>query len=275
MINLTPEQIAAAKANNLEAVTAVLAETEERVQQLARKYAMTGGRLDADLVEDLAQVGRIAVWEAVARFDGESVAQFFTFIDRTVSGKLSDERRTATRQGVTMQAAKDFETALSMAAGDPYEAERLAVMSEAMGARRMSPEMAYAARLSWQGTDSLDAPLPFRNSDGEGGTSTLADRLVTDDMPDDLVTDRDRENARQRAIRGYVHAALGKLGDKARAILRGTYGIDGPTPYFGTENEAEFAAFLGMPRENLRSQRAKAHARFAEIYLKGEHNLAA
>lgn len=273
MINLTPEQIAAAKANDLAAVTAVLAETEERVLQLARRYATTAGRLDADLMDDLAQVGRVAVWECIARFDGESVAQFFTFVDRTVAGTLNDERRVETRTGVSQQVAKDFERALSMAAGDPYEAERLAVMSEAMGARRMTPETAYAARLSWQGSERLDARVIGQED------STLGDTLAyegTYGVPDDLVTDRDRETARQREIKGYVHAALGKLGDKARNILKGTYGIDGPVPYYGSENEAEFCAFLGIPRlTDLRSQRAKAKARFAEVYLKGEHHLAA
>jgi RNA polymerase sigma factor (sigma-70 family) len=275
MIDLTFEQIAAAKANELEAVTAVLAETEARVQQLARRYATVNGWLDADLMEDFAQIGRVAVWQAVARFEGESVAQFFTYIDRTVSGVLADERRTETRQGVSEMAAKDFETALRMAGGDPYEAERLVTMAEAMGARRMSPEMAFAARLSWQGADRLDAP-----AGGEGGQdTTLGDTLTyagTYGVPDDLITDRDRETARQREIKGYVHAALGKLGDRARNILKGTYGIDGAVPYFGNENEAEFCAFLGIPRQtDLRSQRSKAKARFAEVYLKGENSLAA
>jgi DNA-directed RNA polymerase specialized sigma subunit len=273
MIDLTPEQISAAKANDLEAVSAVLAETEERVLQHARHYATVGGRLDHSLMEDLAQVGRVAVWQAVARFEGDTVAQFFTYIDRTVSGALGEERRAVTRPGVTQQAAKDFEKALTMAAGDPHEAERLAVMSEAMGPRRMSPEMAHAARLSWQGVEYLDAPVSGINTNADGAIGTLGDRFESDlGLPDDLVTDKDRENARQREIKGYVHATLGKLGDKARSILTGTFGIDGPTPYFGSDNEAEFAAYLGMPRlTDLRSQRSKALSRFAELYLKGEH----
>lgn len=68
MIDLTAQQIADAKANDLSAVSAVIQATEERVLQLAAKYATTGGKFDRDLSEDLAQTGRIAVWESIARF---------------------------------------------------------------------------------------------------------------------------------------------------------------------------------------------------------------
>lgn len=260
MIQLTAQQLADAKANDLAAVTAVLAETEERVLQIANKHAMTGGRLDAQLAEDLAQIGRIAVWECISTFQGSSVAEFFTYMDRTVGGALSNERKVATRQGVSRSVSEYFETALAHAGGDPYEAQQMVTRADVMGARKMSPETAYAARLAWQGCAALDAPL------ADSG-ACLADTLVADTLEDA----REAVTARQRETAKAVHRTLDKLGVQARSILKGTYGIDGPTPYFGTENEEDFADYLGMARtSDLRAQRSKAKARFRTVYLAGE-----
>jgi hypothetical protein len=156
--------------------------------------------------------------------------------------------------------AQEFETALRATSGDPYEAERYAA-SPAMGKRALSRETAYAARLSWQGVASLDAPL--RGEDA--GT-------IGDTIPAEFVTSKDRENARQRAIRAAVHAAMKRLSPRASAILAGTYGIDdGHTPYFGTEFEADFAEFVGVANAKyLQAQRTKAHSRFEVVYLAGE-----
>lgn len=265
MIQLTAQQLADAKANDLAAVTAVLAETEERVLQIANKHAMTGGRLDAQLAEDLAQIGRIAVWECISTFQGSSVAEFFTYMDRTVGGALSNERKVATRQGVSRSVSEYFETALAHAGGDPYEAQQMVTRADVMGARKMSPETAYAARLAWQGCAALDAPMPGHD-DADGGL-TLAGTLVCDTLEEAS----DAVRARQRETAKVVHRTLDKLGAQARSILKGTYGIDGPTPYFGTENEEDFAAYLGMARtSDLRAQRSKAKARFRTVYLAGE-----
>jgi RNA polymerase sigma factor (sigma-70 family) len=259
MIDLTNEQIAAAKANDTDAVTAVIRATDERVVQLARKYATTGGYTNADLAEELAQIGRVAVWECISRFAGEDVAQFFTYMDSTVSGTLSDARRADQRHGVSSQAAKDFEAALRMAGGDPYEAQHLAA-SAAMGKRRMSPDMAHAARLSWQGEECLDAPA----RDAEGTTlSALIDERYG--VPADLVEPSDLERERRAATRDRVHDTLGRMGAGQRDILKGTFGIS-PAPYFGTDNEDDLADYAGCARSQVRANRVKAKARFEALY---------
>ncbi|MGY1436669.1 sigma-70 family RNA polymerase sigma factor [Streptomyces reniochalinae] len=266
MLNLTEAQIAAAKNNDAAAVAQVVAETDERVTQLARKYATTGGFTDYALMDDLAQTGRIELWQAIARFEGESVAQFFTFIDRTLNGVMSNERRAQTRHGVSESIAKEFERALTMANGDPYEAERIAADAEHMGKRRMSEEMAYAARLSWQGLDSLDTRA---TTDDEDDT-TIGDRLLsTIGLPDDLIEPRDIETARQRDTRRNVHDALNKMGKKSADILRGTYGIAPAPMAFGTENEDLLADWVGMAKSLVRQNRSKAKTRFRDVYLKG------
>jgi RNA polymerase sigma factor (sigma-70 family) len=283
MIDLTAEQISAAKANDLTAVTAVIEATEERVMQLARKYAANGAYVDDALVEDLAQVGRIAVWQAIGRFEGKDVAQFFTFIDRTLNGALSDERRTLTRSGVSPQAVKDFETALTVAAGDPYEAQRLVCTADVMGARKMSPELAYAARMAWQGATSIDHQFHSPKGSGyrEGNPEsdkamTPAQFLVSEiGIPEDLLTTADVVSARQREVRKTVHATLDKLSDRMSGVLRRDYGFrdvphytDGTKASVGSADE-EMAADMGVTVYQLQQARTKGKARFRELYLKG------
>lgn len=275
MIDLTPEQIAAAKGGDLTATTAVIRATEERVLQLARRHATTGGYTDNDLAEDLAQIGRIAVWECLERFEAPyDVAMFFVFMDSTVSGTLSNARRSTQRQGVTQQAAKDFETALRLSGGEPYEAEKFAA-TDGMGARKMSPEMAYAARMSWQGLDYLDAPYQPGNGSGEraGGNDrdvSLGEHLSsTYGVPDDLIEPEDIDAARRAATKERVHGTLAKMGQGQRDILKGTFGIS-PAPFFGTDNEDELADYARCARSQVRANRKKAKDRFRDLYPMGE-----
>ncbi|QBZ73408.1 DNA binding protein [Streptomyces phage Heather] len=264
MINLTAQQIAAAQNNDLSAVSAVIEATEERVSQLARRYATTGGRTDADLMDDLAQVGRVAVWEGLSRFNGSSVAEFFTFMDRTVSGKLSDERKTVTRQGVSRSIAAEFEKALSMAAGDPYEAERLCTLHEVMGKNRMTAETAYAARISWQGAEYLDAPV---GGDGDGPTSTLADRL-NDTYEIARAEANDELSARQRENKRRVHETLDLLPTEQEALLSAEYGI-GDFPCIGADDYRGLAEVAGISPTAVESVRDEAVKNFKTLYLGG------
>lgn len=277
MIDLTFEQITAAKANDLDAVTAVITATEDRVQQIARKAATSSAMTNLSQIDDYAQQGRIAVWEALARFEGNSVAQFFSFIDMTVKGTLARGRRTETRQGVSEAASYDFESALRLANGDAYEAQRIASDVTVVGKRRMSPEMALAARLSWQGVEYLDAPA-YGGEDGEDVpslASIMADALA---MPEDLIEVTDMERERKRLIAERVHATLAKMGKQAANILRAAHGFPGHT-YYPLINEkldvAPIARDLGMDPAQLKSQYSKAKDRFEVLWLKGETQYAA
>ncbi|MER5638403.1 sigma factor [Kitasatospora sp. NPDC002227] len=271
MIDLTEQQIADAKNNEIDAVTAVVQATEERVMQLARHYSETSRRVDAELMEDLAQVGRIAVWEGLSRFRGATVAEFFTFMDRTVKGAMSDARKEETRQGVSRSVAADFERALSLAGGDPYEAEYLVTTTEAMGARRMTAETAYAARLSYMGVQYLDAPLsacrtgygkdtPDARSVGEW----LSERLA---VPADLLESSDFERDRRDRTRDRVHCTLGQMGEQQRHVLMALAGVD-PVPYYGTEHDGQLAADMGLPQHRMSVIRSKGKDRFAQLWEK-------
>lgn len=267
MISLTMQQISDAQANELDAVTAVLREMEHRVSNLARKAATGAGGNSASLIEEFEQVGRIAVWESLTRFEGVSVAEFFTYMSQKIWSAIESSRIAETRQGVSGPAARDFETALVAVGGDPIAAERHAA-SGAMGARKMSPEMAHAARLSWSGAASLDMPINGGQRAEAGVVETLGDKLAST-LPADLETPQDRESARQRAIKDAVHTTLGKMGAKARAILSGTYGIAGPTPYFGEGSDGELAEYLGVSTQQIYGQRRNAKVRFRTLYIAG------
>jgi RNA polymerase sigma factor (sigma-70 family) len=265
VINLTEQQIADARDNDLTAVSAVVEATEERVQQLARRYATGSGRTDLDLAEDLAQTGRVAVWEALSRFKGSSVAEFFVFVDRTVQGVMSDARKVETRPGVTRSIASEFERALSIAEGDPYEAEKVA-QSDVMGSKRMSADMAYAARLSWQGVDYLDAPA---GNDG-GAYMTLLDKVAeTVGVSADLVEPGDYATARRNETREKVNAVLDRMGRQQQIVLKARTGID-PVGFYGKTNDDELAADFDIPRHRIKVIRALGRARFAELWNDAE-----
>ena len=268
MIDLTEQQIADAKTNDIAAVTAVVKATEERVTQLATRYASGAGRTDPELVEDLAQVGRIAVWEGLARFRGTTVAEFFTFMDKTVKGAMSDERKEETRQGVSRAVAADFERALSLAEGDPYEAEFLVTTTEAMGVRRMTAETAYAARLAYQGLEYLDAPVKGSESDNPGDYATLADTIVSKTgIPEELLESADFVSERRNRTREKVHGTLGQMGEQQRHVLMALTGVD-PVGFYGTDNDDELAADMGLPRARMSVIRSKGKDRFAALWLK-------
>ncbi|MFF4408098.1 sigma-70 family RNA polymerase sigma factor [Streptomyces sp. NPDC001404] len=266
MTYLTADQIKAAKNNEIDAVTAVIAATEELVTSKARRYATGNGWTDSALAEDLAQTGRIAVWEALAKFEGETPAQFMTYLDRTLHGVLNRARWDETRQGVSRAVAETFERALTLAAGDPYEAERLAT-TDALGTHKMRPDLAYAARVSWQGLVWIDIPAG-EDDDGEGVTlgAALASEIG---IPEDLLEPRDVETHRRKVVREQVHGTLGQLSERMRHVLKATHGISPVAQYGAGDHDDELAADMGLTPYQVQQARTKGGARFAALYLQG------
>ncbi|MFD5644920.1 sigma factor [Streptomyces anulatus] len=268
MVELTDEQITAAKANDITAVTAIIEATEERVRQIAWPHATRVGTHDAALFEELIQVGRVAVWEALTRFEGDTAAQFFAFMNSTVKGKLSDERRRQTRQGVSQSAAARFEMALSLCDGKPFDAEKYVADRAHMHDRAMSPELARAARLSWQGQE----PLSMREGEicaGVDGSTRLS--FLTSDVgvPDDLIEPRDVISAERRIVVDRVRETLDALPTQQEAALSSYYGI-GDYPDFGAADDARgIAAVADVPVGAVESLLEHAHDAFRTAYLGG------
>lgn len=155
MTDITIETIRAAQNHDLDAVSAVAAATEPRVLYYAREAA----RGDAALADDLAQDGRLAVWSGLDRFSGDTVGEFFSYVNTTLRGTVSNHRQSYGREGVTRAATERFEAAVSIAKGDTAVAERIVQDAEVMGGqfRTLSADLARSARLAYQGASSVDA----------------------------------------------------------------------------------------------------------------------
>ncbi|GGR71232.1 hypothetical protein GCM10010252_06910 [Streptomyces aureoverticillatus] len=267
MTHFTAEMISAAKRNDLQAVTAIIDETETLILQRAHDYAKrAGGSVDRDLADDLAQAGRIRLWECLAKFEGDSPRKFMIYIDKALHSAMTEHRHEIKRPGVTGAAAKDFEIALTLAGGDPYAAARIASTDE-MGARKMSPGHAHAALLAWLGTDSLDRPAS--DSDGHATELTLGDVVAAvAAVPVELLDSRDYETTRRTIIREQVHHTLGLLGERQRHVLKASHGI-APASDYSESTDAELAADMGATAKQVHEARAKGQKRFRELYQAG------
>ncbi|MDH6108843.1 RNA polymerase sigma factor (sigma-70 family) [Kitasatospora sp. MAP12-15] len=264
---LTEETLTAAKSNNLGAITTVIEETEPLVMAAALRHATISGRVDEELRKDLAQTGRLAVWEGIGRWEGSGTVSFLAFIERTVHGAIMDARWAETRSGVGRRPAKDFQTALRIAGGDPYKAQKVATQAEHMGADKMSPETAYAARMAWQGVASLDLPIPGQN--GSSTPETVGSLLPsTVGIPEDLIQASDIVTARQRVIRESVHRALDIIPKRRRFVLKATFGID-PVPLYGADCDGDIAAELGITKLSVQQARSRAMKQFEDVYVQG------
>ncbi|MBZ4319552.1 sigma factor [Streptomyces huiliensis] len=266
MARLTRTQIAAAKANDLSGLTAVIQETGRYVTRKAHQYAACEGGTNRALVDDLVQTGRVVVWESLKRCHDDAPEAFFSYIDTALHRAMSDLRRAEFRAGVSERAAKDFENALSRAGGDPLKAEKLAA-SEEMGDRRMSTEQAYAARISWQGPAWLDAVI---GHDDEGNALTLGSDLRSAlGLPEDLVEPRDVESHRRRVIREQVHSTLRLLSERQRYVVKASFGIPPVPCYRPGEDDEALAAHLGLTVVQVQQARTKGLSRFRTLYLAG------
>ncbi|WP_274031210.1 sigma-70 family RNA polymerase sigma factor [Streptomyces sp. MMBL 11-1] len=172
--------INAAQDNDLAALADVIKATESRVEVLAgkaaRRMAPHRGPRFADYRDEFIQVGRIAVWEALARFTDTTVESFERYVYSTIEGTLKDAVRAQRNgnAGADENAVKTFAAMLEAADGDTYEAAKLAQTLPPKG-KRLSADRAEAARMAWQGAVSLDRKVTTGGVDD--GESTLADTL--------------------------------------------------------------------------------------------------
>lgn len=242
----------------------VIEATQSRIAVLARKAARrmaeSGPRHD-DYRDEFEQMGRIAVWEALARFDENVNADFLGFAYTTVETMLLNATRAERNQGVDADAAKTFLSMLDRAGGDPFLAEKLCQTVPPAG-RRLSADRAHAARLAYQGADSLDAPAPGSTEDEpwEPGTSTYG-------VPEDLITPEDVSREEARIKNALVHGILDVMGEGQAYVLRATFGID-PAPFYGNTAEEELAASMETTAKAVREARHKGLKSFGKRWIK-------
>ncbi|MEW1550969.1 sigma factor [Streptomyces tsukubensis] len=257
---ITLKTIRAAQSNDLHAVTEVIKATESRVRGIAARMSVSH-----DQREEFEQVGRVAIWEALDRFTGESVDSFYAFMTRTVETTIRDAARIEKNQGATgadHTALWTFAACVREAKGDLDAAQILCQTLPPKG-RRLSADRAAAARMAYEGPVSLD----MRTGEEE---STLADFLESDyGVPGELVEPGDiNRSQRDRKIR-TVRAVLDSMGAKGSYILKATYGIT-PSPCLGTgaAADAEIAAAIGSATSAIKVMRNQAHKSFESRYRK-------
>jgi RNA polymerase sigma factor (sigma-70 family) len=275
---LTFEQITAAQNNDIAATSAVIEATEGRVTKLADIAARRmGGRLE-DYREEFAQVGRIAVWEALSRFTGDTVDSFFAFMYSTVENVLMDAVRSERNgaAGADADAVKVFASMLELANGDVYLAEKLAQTVPPKG-RRLGRDRANAARLAWQGAESIDVPSPTQKNNDRGyspttggnNALTLAESLAgTIGVPEDLITSADVTAEERRRKCAVIQAVIDTMGDYQAHVIRASFGID-PVGFYGRgDNDDELAADMGLEVKQVQDARKKGLRSFGKRYIK-------
>ncbi|MDX2390203.1 hypothetical protein NJL88_09010 [Streptomyces sp. DK15] len=276
MSTLTIAQVHAAQSSDIAATTAVVEATESRIAQLAekaaRRMAPTGGDRYMDYRDEFSQVGRITVWESLSRFNGDTVDSFMAFMYATVEDALKDATRSERNgaAGADADAIKVFGAMVSMADGDVFLAEKLSQTVPPKG-RRLGADRANAARLAWQGSESIDAPRPAVG-EGEQSPGSYAESLEsTYGVPGDLVTSEDITREERRVKCAVVNAVLDTMGQGQADVLRHSFGIAEYECFgYGREEnrDEELAAHLGTVVKLIQKNRDKGFISFAKRYIK-------
>lgn len=182
---ITLDQIHAAQNNDLDGISAVLAEMAERIDRLASQTASSMGTNPAryaDYVADFRQDAHVALFEYLPRWEGDSADAFCAYLYGSIAGVLKVKAHAERNPGADRDAMSIFKAMMVAADGNVYEAEKLAQTLPAKG-KRISADRAHAARLAWQGAISIDK----QSGDDEQGLS-IADGLVApQDEPEDVV----------------------------------------------------------------------------------------
>jgi len=156
---LTLDQIRSAQANDLSGISAVLEAMSSRMDKLASR---TAGRLAtnparySDYAQDFRQDAAVSLFEHLPRWTGDNVDAFMAFAYSSIEADLSQRLYAERNPGVDRDALSVFKAMVAEAKGDLALAEQLAQTVPPKG-RRLSADRASAARISWQGTTSLDA----------------------------------------------------------------------------------------------------------------------
>ncbi|KIZ17308.1 sigma-70 family RNA polymerase sigma factor [Streptomyces natalensis] len=227
---LCPALIRAAQNGDTEATAQALESLEGMIYRLAEQRMAHTPVLSAgygDRLDDLRQEGRVAVLEALARYDPEGGAKFSTYAHTRIRGAIWDTANTATGPAVSADAVATFKGCMGIVGGDMEAAEYLATVLPNSG-HRLSAETSLQVRWVLEGTESLNAPDPA-SREGDTLGESLADPYRYG-VPEDLVEPRDVARQDQARKAALAHALLETLHGNADRVVRMTYGF-GPEPH--------------------------------------------
>lgn len=189
------------------------------VRHIAQQYARGSEPLD-----DLLQVGLLALVKAIERFDPQPGASFGAFARPTISGEIKRHFRDHTWDVKVPRSAQELHARVSRAKREHPDAtrEELARILETTVEKVLDAEVAQRA----YNADSLD----FRVADDEG--STLGDRLGVQESGYRDVEDRDE-----------IADALSILGPRDREVVA--------LRYFDERLQREIGAELGVSQMQI------------------------
>lgn len=214
--------IAQAQAGDDVAMTALLADQESYLQAEVRRRTQ-----DPSVAEDLLQEGRIAVLQAVRRFDPSHGGRLWTYAKAPIR-KALNEALTASASLVAV----------------PAETARIARSEEGDG---LTPSALAAARTALAPPVTLDAPIAQDTVGGLTWEEVLPDR---------------RLDVEDRAVdRAYVEGLLDTLAPRSRMVLELAYGFGEEAP----QTEAQIADRLGLSPRSVRRVKTAALARLRAV----------
>lgn len=254
---ITIEDVRAAQDNDMAALTRISEYIDGAVTRMASNVARSSG-VGAD-ADDLAQEGRIAVWQALPKFRGDTVDEFVSFAYRTAKRAMLVTRQEENAPGLPEYAATVFSAMLTRTHGDHELARELAQTLPPKG-QRLSKEAAWSAYAAFN-TEVVPEGSTYDND--PGGWARLEWLYAAHGVPADLVTASDITKEAQRERAAIVHAVLNSMTDLMNEVLRGTYGIERPE----IADIDELADALGLDRASVRRARSKGHASFAKRYI--------
>ena len=360
---ITIDTIRAAAANDITAFAQVNDELSSRIDTVAWRAANRMASSAPTHYEEYAQIARIAAWECLSSFTGETVDHFFGHVVNTMTARVADVaqvERTRGAAGISTKALSHFAKAVHLCDGDVHAAEKL-VQEMPYSNGKMSATTAHSVRLAWGGADHLEYTLTDGTTKadtipGDDGRTTeynvnrrsrpdmwqraaralddylpapkdahlreavcqaignafrgivlLSDVELLEDLPtprnaeaarqvtaavailrglveqqdvdgaylpDEMVSDRERENLARRETTERVHKVLNHMGKAQREALVGAFGIDLPTTpmpnfWLGTGEEydrAGLAEAMGVSVRNAEVAKYDGKKNFRRRY---------
>ncbi len=206
-MSLTLAQIQAAQQNDIAGLAAVLAEMEPRVGFLAAEAAR---RVSENMASraDFEQDAREALFRALPLAEGTDADRITGFLYTCMRDALKDRVREVRYAGADMKAVKIFMSVMGEAEGNGYRAEQLAQTLPAKTVR-LGADRAFAARLAWQGTSSLDAPTKadgygdygFSTGSGGSGIGSVGATLTAPEPETDVIRPKVGHGAALEALK--------------------------------------------------------------------------
>lgn len=279
---ITASQVLEAQSGGIAGAAAaaeIVTALEGRIKAQAFERATFAGRLNHAMAEDLAQEGRLGLWQALATCNSNSDDECEQYLMHGAGIAMGAARQAETGHGLSRSTANRWERAVRIARETNQDAFAVAQDAAQMGkGEALSAETAMAARQAYQGSVSLDAPYANALSDspdfrGDSGAWQAGWQLPGGPtwqsflgIPEDLVESSDIAAAKRKLTCERVHATLGQLRSKEqRTVLCALTGVD-PVSEYGPDQDDDLAADTGIPRSQIKVLRSRGKARFAELW---------